>query len=172
MGDFHHSKRIRLPRSYSGWLSALSYSTRWSQRSVCPAFARSSPIGNDVLMMISQRQAISRSAPRQLWLHISRSIADARSNAEAVVRETREKLNAETSQSRGTLKAQLDAQLVEAEERIAAAKAGAMTNVRGIVINSTRAIAERLIGAAPAPGAIAHSVDHVLMRGADANDQR
>ena len=100
------------------------------------------------------------------------SIADTRSNAEAVVRATREKLNTETSQSRGTLKAQLDAQLVEAEERIAAAKAGAMTNVRGIVIDSTRAIAERLIGAAPAPGAIAHSVDHVLMRGADANDQR
>ncbi len=78
----------------------------------------------------------------------------------------------ETSQSRGTLKAQLDAQLVEAEERIAAAKAGAMTNVRGIVIDSTRAIAERLIGAPPAPGAIVHAVDHVLMRGADANDQR
>ena len=136
MGDFHHSKRIRLPRSYSGWLSALSYSTRWSQRSVCPAFARSSPIGNDVLMMISQRQAISRSAPRQPWLHITFRLLMLVPTPKRSFARLREKLNTETSQSRGTLKAQLDAQLVEAEERIAAAKAGAMTNVRGIVIDS------------------------------------
>src|SRR6266576_5404503 len=59
-------------------------------------------------------------------------LAAARSRAQAIGSETREKLNAASEAERKTLEDRLAAKLAEAEKAIAATRATAMGNVRGI----------------------------------------
>jgi F-type H+-transporting ATPase subunit b len=62
------------------------------------------------------------------------------------------------------VEAQLNARLADAEKSIAATKAAAMTNVRGIATEAAAAIVTRLTGVtAPQPG-VAAAVDAVLKR--------
>src|SRR5471030_1382855 len=78
-----------------------------------------------------------------------KSLADARGRAQALANETREKLNAEAEVRRKALESQLNARLAEAEKTIAATKTAAMSNVRGIAVDTAAAIVERLIGTSP-----------------------
>jgi F-type H+-transporting ATPase subunit b len=93
-----------------------------------------------------------------------KALADARSRAQAIGTEIRDKVHAEAEANRKTLETKLNAQLAEAEKSIAATKSAAMTNVRGIAVDAASAIVERLTGAAPAAPTVAAAVDDALKR--------
>jgi F-type H+-transporting ATPase subunit b len=93
-----------------------------------------------------------------------KALADARSRAQAIGAEIRDKINAEADEKRKALEAKLNAQLAEAEKAIASTKSAAMTNVRGIAVDAASAIVERLTGTAPAAPALAAAVDDALKR--------
>ena len=93
-----------------------------------------------------------------------KSLADARGRAQSLASDTRDKLNLEAEQARRKLEAALNVKLAEADQTIAATKTAAMANVRGIAVDTAAAIVERLIGAAPAGGAVESAVADVLKR--------
>jgi F-type H+-transporting ATPase subunit b len=89
-------------------------------------------------------------------------LAAARSRAQAIGNETREKLNAASEAERKALEEKLSAKLVDAEKAIAATREAAMRNVRGIASDAASAIVQRLTGAAPDGKAVASAVDASL----------
>jgi F-type H+-transporting ATPase subunit b len=93
-----------------------------------------------------------------------KALADARGRAQAIANETRDKLNAEAEQTRKRLEGELQGKLAEAEKIIATTKQAALANVRGIAIDTTAAIVERLIGLKPAGDAVEAAVDAALKR--------
>jgi F-type H+-transporting ATPase subunit b len=93
-----------------------------------------------------------------------KALADARARAQAIANETRDALMAEAERSRKLLEADLNGKLAEAEATIAATKAAAMDNVQGVAVEAAAAIVERMIGAAPAPQAVAAAVERALKR--------
>ena len=93
-----------------------------------------------------------------------KSLADARARAQALAGETRDKLSAEADERRKALEGQLNLKLAEAEKTIATTKTAAMTNVRGIAVDTATAIVERLIGSAPSGPAVEAAVADVLKR--------
>lgn len=76
-------------------------------------------------------------------------LAAARSRAQAIGAETREKLNAASEAERKTLEDQLSVKLAEAEKTIASTREAAMGNVRGIAADAAAAIVQRLTGVLP-----------------------
>jgi F-type H+-transporting ATPase subunit b len=76
-------------------------------------------------------------------------LASARSRAQAIGAETREKLNAAAEAERKGLEERLAAKLADAEKTIAATRTAAMSNVRGIAADAASAIVQRLTGQAP-----------------------
>lgn len=93
-----------------------------------------------------------------------KSLADARSRAQALANETRDRLNAEAEQTRKTLEGQLNIKLADAEKTIAATKQTAMANVANIATDTAIAIVERLIGTAPSTQTAQSAVADVLKR--------
>src|SRR6185295_6154479 len=93
-----------------------------------------------------------------------KSLADARARAQALASETRDKLNAEADERRKALEGQLNGKLAEAEKTIATTKTTAMSNVRGIAVDTAAAIVERLIGTAPSGSAVEAAVTDALKR--------
>jgi len=91
-----------------------------------------------------------------------KALADARSRAQAIANETRERQQAQADARRKTLEEELNIKLAGAEKTIAATKQAAMSNVRTIAEDATRAIVERLIGRAPNQSAVAAAVADVL----------
>jgi F-type H+-transporting ATPase subunit b len=91
-----------------------------------------------------------------------KELADARGRAQAIGGEIRDKVHAEAEENRKALEAKLNAQLAESEKQIAATKSAAMANVRGIAIDASAAIVQRLIGTTPAPAAVEAAVDSAL----------
>ncbi|WP_112663258.1 F0F1 ATP synthase subunit B' [Microvirga flavescens] len=89
-----------------------------------------------------------------------KALAEARGRAQALAQETRAKLSAETDAKRKTLEADLAKRLADAETAIAATKAKAMSNVRGIAADTASSIVEKLTGKAPAPAAIEAALDN------------
>jgi F-type H+-transporting ATPase subunit b len=89
-------------------------------------------------------------------------LATARSKAQAIGAETREKLNAASEAERKTLEDKLAVRLADAEKTIAATRATAMGNVRGIAADAAGAIVQRLTGTAPDSKAVARAVDASL----------
>ena len=76
-------------------------------------------------------------------------LAAARSRAQAIGAETREKLNAASEAERKTLEERLTHKLIEAEKTIAATREAAMSNVRSIAAEAAAAIVQRLTGVQP-----------------------
>lgn len=76
-------------------------------------------------------------------------LAAARSRAQAIGNETREKLSAASEAERKTLEERLSQKLAEAEKTIASTREAAMTNVRGIAADAAAAIVQRLTGVMP-----------------------
>ena len=93
-----------------------------------------------------------------------KALADARARAQTIANETRERQAAAAEARRKTLEGELNARLAEAEKTSAATKQAAMSNVRAIAEDATRAIVERLIGIAPSEQAVAAAVADVLKR--------
>src|ERR1700758_1517287 len=76
-------------------------------------------------------------------------LAAARSRAQAISTETREKLNAAAEAERKTLEERLSVKLADAEKTIASTREAAMRNVRGIAAEAAAAIVQRLTGIMP-----------------------
>jgi F-type H+-transporting ATPase subunit b len=89
-------------------------------------------------------------------------LASARSRAQAIGAETREKLNAAAEVERKALENQLAAKLAQAEKTIAATRETAMSNVRGIAADAAAAIVQRLTGVLPDGSAVNRAVDASL----------
>jgi F-type H+-transporting ATPase subunit b len=91
-----------------------------------------------------------------------KALADARGRAQAIANETRDKQAAETEAARKATEDRLNAKLAESEKTIAATKASAMSNVRGIAADAARSIVERLIGKAPDDKTVDAAVSSVI----------
>jgi F-type H+-transporting ATPase subunit b len=89
-------------------------------------------------------------------------LASARSRAQAIGNETREKLNAAAEAERKTLEDQLAGKLAAAEKQIAKTRETAMSNVRGIAADAAGAIVQRLTGVLPDSKAVSSAVDATL----------
>ena len=89
-------------------------------------------------------------------------LASARSRAQAIGNETREKLNAASEAERKKLEDQLTAKLAAAEKQIAATREAAMSNVRGIAADAAGAIVQRLTGVLPDGKTVSSAVDATL----------
>lgn len=89
-------------------------------------------------------------------------LAAARSRAQAIGAETREKLNAASEAERKTLEEQLSQKLAGAEKTIASTRETAMANVRGIATEAATAIVQRLTGVAPDGTSVGKAVDASL----------
>jgi F-type H+-transporting ATPase subunit b len=88
-------------------------------------------------------------------------LAAARSRAQAIGTETREKLNASEAE-RKTLEERLSVKLAEAEKTIASTREAAMSNVRSIASDAAIAIVQRLAGLAPDRRTVNKAVDASL----------
>jgi F-type H+-transporting ATPase subunit b len=89
-------------------------------------------------------------------------LAAARSRAQAIGTETREKLNAAAEAERKALEGKLAVKLADAEKQIAATRTAAMSNVRAIAADAAGAIVQQLTGSAPDAGAVKSAVDASL----------
>ena len=89
-------------------------------------------------------------------------LASARSRAQAIGNETREKLNAAADAERKTLEDQLAGKLAAAEKQIAATRETAMSNVRGIAADAAGAIVQQLTGVLPDGKTVSKAVDATL----------
>jgi len=89
-------------------------------------------------------------------------LAAARSRAQAISAETREKLNAASEAERKTLEERLSLKLAEAEKTIASTRETAMSNVRGIATDAAAAIVQRLTGVLPDGASLISAVDASL----------
>jgi len=89
-------------------------------------------------------------------------LAAARSRAQAIGAETREKLNAASEAERKKLEEQLSVKLAEAEKTIASTREEAMKNVRGIASDAAIAIVQRLTGLASDRRSVNKAVDASL----------
>jgi F-type H+-transporting ATPase subunit b len=89
-------------------------------------------------------------------------LATARSRAQAIGAETREKLNTASEAERKVLEEKLAAKLADAEKQIATTRANAMSNIRGIAADAAGAIVRRLTGGVPDANAVNSAVDASL----------
>ena len=89
-------------------------------------------------------------------------LAAARSRAQAISAETREKLNAASEAERKTLEQRLSVKLADAEKTIASTRETAMSNVRGIAADAAAAIVQRLTGVLPDGKSVNRAVDASL----------
>jgi F-type H+-transporting ATPase subunit b len=89
-------------------------------------------------------------------------LAAARSRAQAIGAETRERLNASAEAERKALEDRLHARLADAEKTIATTRQAAMGNVRGIAADAASAIVQQLTGALPDGNAVNSAVDASL----------
>jgi len=93
-----------------------------------------------------------------------KSLAEARSRAQALAAETRAKEAAAAESARKALDSKLNATIADAEKTIAARRSAAMTNVQGIATDAAAAIVQRLTGSAPASREVEAAVADVLKR--------
>jgi F-type H+-transporting ATPase subunit b len=93
-----------------------------------------------------------------------KSLADARTRAQAIAAETREKQAAEAEATNKRLEAELHDKLAAAERSIAATRTAAMGHVGAIAADTASAIVERLIGAAPAEHDVAAALGDIIKR--------
>ena len=93
-----------------------------------------------------------------------KALADARTRAQAIAAETRERQAAEAEATNKRLEAQLHERLAAAEQSIAATRSAAMGNVGKIAAEAASAIVERLIGKAPAEHEVAAALSDALKR--------
>jgi F-type H+-transporting ATPase subunit b len=106
--------------------------------------ARQNAIDGD----LAQAQKLKDESDAALRAYES-ELAAARSRAQAIGAETREKLNAASEAERKTLEQRLAVKLAEAEKAIASTRKTAMSNVRSIAADAAAAIVQRLTGIAP-----------------------
>jgi F-type H+-transporting ATPase subunit b len=90
------------------------------------------------------------------------TMAQARAEAQAVIKEATDRMAAEAAERQHQLAATLAAQIEAAEQRIAATREQVLSEVRGIAIDVGRAVVEKLTGAVPDAARLAAAVDSSL----------
>ena len=110
---------------------------------------------------LAEAQTLKEETDRALKAYES-ELAAARSRAQAISTETREKLNAASDAERKTLEERLTLKLAEAEKTIASTREKAMSNVRGIAADAAAAIVQRLTGVVPDGTSVKRAVDASL----------
>lgn len=105
-----------------------------------------------------------RAESEQAMAAYEQALAEARTRAQTIASETRDRLQAEADRNRKSLEEQLNTRLAEAERTIAATKNAAMANVRGIATEAAAAIVTRLTGVTAPGSAVTAAVDAVLKR--------
>ena len=92
------------------------------------------------------------------------ALAEARGRAQAIANETRDKQAKQADAAHKAIEDELGARLAQSDKTIAATKATAMSNVRGIAEGAAAAIVERLVGSTPNEKAVADAVADALKR--------
>lgn len=90
------------------------------------------------------------------------ALAEARNRAHGIASDTRAKLKAETDQRRRDAESELGERLAEAEERIAAIKTSALSQVGEIASETTSALVEALVGKSPSKAELDKAVKAAL----------
>jgi F-type H+-transporting ATPase subunit b len=91
-----------------------------------------------------------------------KTLAEARAQAQATIKETSDRLAADAAERQRALAATLAEQIEAAERRIAATKEQALAEVRGIAVDVGRSVVEKLTGAVPDAAKMAAAVDSSL----------
>lgn len=91
-----------------------------------------------------------------------KTMSTARAQAQAMIKETLDRLAAEGAERQRALASALAGQVAAAEQRIAATKEQALFEVRGIAIDVGRAVVEKLTGSTPNAAGLAAAVDRSL----------
>jgi F-type H+-transporting ATPase subunit b len=91
-----------------------------------------------------------------------RTMAEARAQAQAAIKETTDRLAAEAAERQRALAAALAEQIDQAERRIAETKQQALAEVRGIAADVGQSVVEKLTGSAPNQRQLMAAVDDVL----------
>jgi F-type H+-transporting ATPase subunit b len=115
--------------------------------------ARNGQIGGD----LAEAQRLKDDTEAAMSAY-EKTLAEARTNAQAIAAKTRDSLMAEADERRKTLEGRLHQKLEDAEKSIAATKTAAMGNVRSIATEAASSIVERLIGTKPAENVVADAV--------------
>jgi F-type H+-transporting ATPase subunit b len=110
---------------------------------------------------LTEAQKLSDQSDAALKAYES-ELAGARTKAQGIGLEIRDKLNAESEANRKAIEGQLAAKLAAAEKTIAATRTAAMINVRGIATDAAGAIVQRLTGTTPDAGVVNTAVDAAL----------
>ncbi|MBV9862532.1 MAG: F0F1 ATP synthase subunit B' [Alphaproteobacteria bacterium] len=108
------------------------------------------------------RAAELKSQAEAVLAEYERTLAAARTDAQATMRETADRLAAEAAERQRALAATLADQVEAAERRIAAAKQHALAEVRGIAVEVAGSVTQKLIGAAPQPAQLTAAVDRIM----------
>jgi F-type H+-transporting ATPase subunit b len=93
------------------------------------------------------------------------ALTEARKNAQSIAQASRDAGAKASDERRKTVEAELSAKLDKAEASIAATKATAMSNVRGLGSEVAIAIVTKLTGQAPSAAEVSDAVDQALARG-------
>jgi len=112
---------------------------------------------------IAQAEKLKAESDQAIAVY-EKALADARSRAQTLANETREKTLAEGEAERKALDTTLNAKIATAEKAIAERQAAAMLNVQGIAAEAATAIVERLVGVVPARSDVNSAVAEVLKR--------
>jgi F-type H+-transporting ATPase subunit b len=91
-----------------------------------------------------------------------KALAEARANAQATVKETTDRIAAESAERQRQAAAALADKTEAAEKRIAEAKTRALAGVRDIAVEVAQAMAHRLTGGVPDAARTAAAVDAVM----------
>ena len=106
--------------------------------------ARRKAIADD----LARAQGFKEASDKELAIY-EEELATARTRAQAIGSDTRDKLAAQAESERKVLEEKLNVRLADAEKTIDATRRTAMGNVRAIASDAAAAIVQRLTGAAP-----------------------
>ena len=103
-----------------------------------------------------------KSEAEEVSAAFQRTMAEARAQAQAVIKEASDRLAAEAAERQRALATILAEQIATAERRIAASKEAAVTEMRGVAIDVGRSVVEKLTGSPPDAAKMTAAVDSVL----------
>jgi F-type H+-transporting ATPase subunit b len=119
--------------------------------------ARRNRIDNDLA-----RAAQLKTEAEAAMAAYQRTLAEARSEAQAAVKATTDRLAAEAAERQRQLNETLAQQIAEAERQIAAAKQRALTEMHEIAVEVGRSVTEKLTGSSPDRASLGPAVDRAI----------
>ena len=109
-----------------------------------------------------ERAAQMKAEAEAVMAAYERSLADARAQAQATLKEAMDRFAAEAAERQRKAAEALGAETTAAEKRIAAAKAEALTGLRAVAIDVARTATRKLVGVDVDEGTAGAAVDRVM----------